>query len=146
MSELQISNSGAVAFVGRGVDLVMSQWASVEDRPAYPETSGKETNELFARPWAEDGLGREVLQDFETIAEHSRPSGGEFFGYVVRFRRAGGGAWRIARRGAEPECHILAVRSGGGNDRAGRRGLAGGSGGLRRLSRAACAAAAPTAT
>ena len=46
-------------------------------------TSGKETKELFSRPWAEDGLGREVLQDFRVIADHSRPSGGKFFGYVL---------------------------------------------------------------
>ena len=65
------------------LDLAMSQWASVDDRPAYPVTSGKETKELFSRPWAEDGLGRQVLQDFKTIADHSRPSGGRFFGYVV---------------------------------------------------------------
>ena len=83
MSELQISSQELSRLSEEAVALVMSQWASVDDRPAYPVTSGKETNELFSRPWAEDGLGRQVLQDFQTIAEHGRPSGGKFFGYVV---------------------------------------------------------------
>ncbi len=29
------------------------------------------------------GLAGRSLQDFKTIADHSRPSGGRFFGYVV---------------------------------------------------------------
>jgi aromatic-L-amino-acid decarboxylase len=51
--------------------------------PAYPATSGEQTAKLFSRPWPEDGLGRVVLDDFRTIAEHVRPPGGRFFGYVV---------------------------------------------------------------
>ncbi len=83
MSELQISNQELSRLSEEALGLVMSHWASVEERPAYPVTNGKETQELFSRPWAEDGLGREVLQDFKTIADHSRPSSGKFFGYVV---------------------------------------------------------------
>ena len=83
MSELQISTQELARLSEEALGLVMSQWASVDDRPAYPVTSGKETKELFSRPWAEDGLGRQVLQDFKTIADHSRPSSGRFFGYVV---------------------------------------------------------------
>jgi len=76
-------------------------------------TSGKETKELFSRPWAEEGLGREVLQDFRTIADHSRPSGGRFFGYVVGSGEPWG-ARRFACLCAEPECYILAAGSRGG--------------------------------
>lgn len=83
MSELQISTQELSRLSEEAVALAMSQWASVDDRLAYPVTSGKETTELFSRPWAEDGLGGQVLQDFKTIADHSRPSGGRFFGYVV---------------------------------------------------------------
>jgi aromatic-L-amino-acid/L-tryptophan decarboxylase len=83
MSELQISTQELSRLSEEALNLVMSQWASVEERRAYPATSGKETKELFSRPWAEDGLGRQVLQDFKTIADHSRPSSGRFFGYVV---------------------------------------------------------------
>src|SRR5262245_47368386 len=41
-----------------------------------------QTQELFARPWADEGVGSRVLDDFATIADHSRPSTGRFFGYV----------------------------------------------------------------
>lgn len=37
---------------------------------------------LFSRPWVEQGRGREVLEGFKLVAQHSRPSGGRFFGYV----------------------------------------------------------------
>jgi glutamate/tyrosine decarboxylase-like PLP-dependent enzyme len=83
MNKLEISNQDLSRLTEEALGLVMSYWASVEDRPAYPVTSGKETKELFSRQWTDDGLGREVLQDFRTIANHSRPSGGRFFGYVV---------------------------------------------------------------
>ncbi len=43
MSELQISNQELSRLSEEAVALVMSQWASVDDRPAYPVTSGKET-------------------------------------------------------------------------------------------------------
>ena len=83
MSELQISTQELSRLTEEALGLATSYWASVEERTAYPITNGKRTIELFSRPWAEEGLGREVLQDFKTIANHSRPSGGKFFGYVV---------------------------------------------------------------
>ena len=83
MNKLQISHQELSRLTQEALSLATSYWTSVEERPAYPATSGRETKELFSRPWAEDGLGRDVLQDFKTIANHSRPSGGKFFGYVV---------------------------------------------------------------
>ena len=83
MNKLQISHQELSRLTQEALSLATSYWTSVEERPAYPATSGRETTELFSRPWAEDGLGRDVLQDFKTIANHSRPSGGKFFGYVV---------------------------------------------------------------
>ena len=83
MNKLQISHEELSRLTQEALSLATSYWTSVEERPAYPATSGRETKELFSRPWAEDGLGRDVLQDFKTIANHSRPSGGKFFGYVV---------------------------------------------------------------
>ena len=57
-------------------------WEAVEERPAYPLTSGDQTAALFGRVWSEAGRGAEVLHDFDAIAAQSRPSGGKFFGYV----------------------------------------------------------------
>jgi aromatic-L-amino-acid/L-tryptophan decarboxylase len=83
MNKLQISNQELSRLTEEALSLATNFWASVEGRSAFPATSGRETKELFSRPWAEEGLGREVLQDLKTIADHSRPSGGKFFGYVV---------------------------------------------------------------
>jgi glutamate/tyrosine decarboxylase-like PLP-dependent enzyme len=83
MNDLQISNQELARLADEATGLAKEYWASVEQRPAYPVTSGKQTAELFARPWAEEGRGREVLQDFKSIAEHARPSGGKFFAYVL---------------------------------------------------------------
>jgi glutamate/tyrosine decarboxylase-like PLP-dependent enzyme len=83
MNELQISNQELSRLADEAIGLAKEYWESVEQRPAYPVTSGKQTMELFARPWAEEGRGREVLQDFKSIAEHARPSGGKFFAYVL---------------------------------------------------------------
>ena len=50
-----------------------------------PRLSGNERRSddaALARPWPEEGLGSAALDDFATIAEHARPSGGKFFGYV----------------------------------------------------------------
>jgi glutamate/tyrosine decarboxylase-like PLP-dependent enzyme len=83
MNELQTSNQELSRLADEAIGLAKEYWESVEQRPAYPVTSGKQTMELFARPWAEEGRGREVLQDFKSIAEHARPSGGKFFAYVL---------------------------------------------------------------
>ena len=83
MGALEISNQELSRLADEAMDLAKSYWACVEERRAYPVTGGEQTTKLFSRPWPEAGLGRAVLQDFETIAEHSRPSNGKFFGYVV---------------------------------------------------------------
>ncbi len=82
MRELEISNQELSGLAEETLGLAKSYWARVEERSAYPATSGEQTTKLFSRPWTEEGRGREVLDDFKTIAEHSRPSGGKFFGYV----------------------------------------------------------------
>jgi aromatic-L-amino-acid decarboxylase len=62
--------------------LALSYWNNVEKRPAYPPTTGEHVTRLFTRDWPETGRGPDVLRDFDSIAAHSRPSGGKFFGYV----------------------------------------------------------------
>src|SRR5579871_3735327 len=82
MSGLEITDRDLSLLADEALDLAKRYWASLEDRRAYPATSGKATAELFSRPWPETGLGRQVLRDFTTIADNSRPSGGKFFAYV----------------------------------------------------------------
>ncbi len=83
MRDLDISEQELSSLADTAVDLAKRYWASLEDRPSYPATSGRETTRLFARPWQEEGRGAEVLEDFHEIAEHVRPSTGRFFGYVA---------------------------------------------------------------
>lgn len=83
MRALEISNQELSSLLQEAVDLAGSYWAGVEQRPAYPTTSGETTARLFARPWSEEARGRDVLGDFGAIADHARPSGGKFFGYVL---------------------------------------------------------------
>jgi len=82
MKALEISNQELSRLGDEAMDLATTYWASLDDRPAYPSTSGRETTALFSRAWAEEGRGRDVLHDFKLIAEHARPSAGRFFAYV----------------------------------------------------------------
>jgi aromatic-L-amino-acid decarboxylase len=68
---LEISNRELSRLADEAMALAKSYWASVEERRAYPVTDGEHTTELFSRPWSERGLGRAVVKDFDTIAEHS---------------------------------------------------------------------------
>lgn len=83
MQSLKISSEELSRLTEQAIALALSYWTSVEDLPAYPTTSGEQTAKLFSRSWAEEGLGGKVLDDFKIIAEHARPSGGKFFGYVL---------------------------------------------------------------
>lgn len=83
MRDLDISEQELSRLADTTVDMAKTYWASLDERPSYPSTSGRETTELFSRPWREEGRGADVLRDFKSIAEHVRPSTGRFFGYVV---------------------------------------------------------------
>ncbi len=83
MSSLKISDQELARLMQQTSALTTAYWASVEQRPVFPVTSGEETARRFSRPWSEDGLGGAVLDDFQDIAEHARISNGRFFGYVA---------------------------------------------------------------
>jgi glutamate/tyrosine decarboxylase-like PLP-dependent enzyme len=83
MSSLRISENELARLTQQASALITAYWASVEERPVFPVTSGQETASRFSRPWPEVGVGGAVLDDFQIIAEHARISNGRFFGYVV---------------------------------------------------------------
>lgn len=83
MNALEISHQDLFRLTDEAAALAKNYWASLDDRRACFISSGAETQVLFSRAWPEAGLGRAVLNDFATIAEHSRPSGGKFFAYVM---------------------------------------------------------------
>ncbi|MFA6033745.1 MAG: pyridoxal-dependent decarboxylase [Myxococcota bacterium] len=83
MRDLEVSDQELSSLAQEALEMAKGYWASLEGRRAYPSTSGKDTTDLFSRPWLETGRGRDVLQDFRSISEHVRPATGRFFGYVV---------------------------------------------------------------
>ncbi|WP_434723867.1 pyridoxal phosphate-dependent decarboxylase family protein [Mesorhizobium sp. RIZ17] len=83
MRALEISNRELLAFMSEATNFAAEYWASLEERPSYPSTSGSETARLFDRPWSDEGRGSKVLDDVRVIAEHVRPCTGRFFGYVA---------------------------------------------------------------
>lgn len=83
MRALEVSDRDLAILASEATKLAADYWSSLGQRPAYPPTSGAETSRLFDRPWADEGRGRAVLDDFTAIAEHVRPSTGRFFGYVA---------------------------------------------------------------
>jgi glutamate/tyrosine decarboxylase-like PLP-dependent enzyme len=82
MNPLETSASELSQLTAEVLRLAHSYWSSLDERSAYPATSGRQTHELFSRPWPDQGRRAGVLSDFELIAEHSRPSNAKFFGYV----------------------------------------------------------------
>jgi glutamate/tyrosine decarboxylase-like PLP-dependent enzyme len=83
MRALEISDRELMAFMSEATNFAAEYWASLEERPSYPSTSGSETTRLFDRPWSDKGRGGKVLDDVKVIAEHVRPCTGRFFGYVA---------------------------------------------------------------
>jgi glutamate/tyrosine decarboxylase-like PLP-dependent enzyme len=82
MNDLEIGGQELSSVMDEAVRLVKGYWASIDERDAYPTTSGSRTVDIFSRAWPEHGRGAGVLRDFDLIAAHSRPSNGKFFGYV----------------------------------------------------------------
>jgi glutamate/tyrosine decarboxylase-like PLP-dependent enzyme len=83
MPALSIAQPELEALLSEAHELVARYWSSLEQRGSFPKTSSAQTTDLFGRTWDEKGRGRAVLQDFESISRHARPSNGRFFGYVL---------------------------------------------------------------
>jgi glutamate/tyrosine decarboxylase-like PLP-dependent enzyme len=81
-NSLSLSATDMTALVDAAANITKTYWSTLPERRTYPATSGKETETLFSRPWAEEGIGPAVLESFEAIADRSRPAGDGFFGYV----------------------------------------------------------------
>lgn len=82
MNPLDIADEELARLARQASDLATGYWASLDERPAYCNSRGREMLALFGRDWAEQGRGAEVLEDFSAIADHGRASTGRFFGYV----------------------------------------------------------------
>ncbi|WP_262272109.1 pyridoxal-dependent decarboxylase [Microvirga yunnanensis] len=83
MGSLGITDAELSALADEALALAKRYWTGLDARPTYPASSAEETKRHFARPWTDEGRGREVLSDFQAMADHARPSSARFFGYVV---------------------------------------------------------------
>src|SRR5262245_49948994 len=83
MQSLKISNDELARLTEEVMSLVATYWASVDSRSVYPVMDAQALTKRFSRPWAEKGMGRAVLEDFQDIAAQARVSNGSFFGYVA---------------------------------------------------------------
>jgi glutamate/tyrosine decarboxylase-like PLP-dependent enzyme len=83
MGNLEITDPELSALADEALALAKGYWSGLDARLTYPAASAKETQRLFARAWTDDGRSREVLPDFQAMADHARPSSARFFGYVV---------------------------------------------------------------
>ena len=82
MNPLELS---AEHFQGLARDVVIraSEYlSSLDARSVFPQTSGTETERLFADVLPEKGLGDRAFDALENVVAHSRAQNGRFFGYV----------------------------------------------------------------
>ena len=83
MGRLELDGEALERAMARTFELARAFWRTLPQRRSYHGSTGHETERLFNRPWTETGRGLSVLDDFGVIADHARPPGGSFFGYVL---------------------------------------------------------------
>jgi aromatic-L-amino-acid/L-tryptophan decarboxylase len=82
MRPLEISDSEFRRLADEIVSLSTEYFATLDARSTFPDTSGEESERLFALPLPERGLGSEALPALREVREHGRVQNGRFFGYV----------------------------------------------------------------
>lgn len=83
MGRLEISPDEFRRVAERMVELAAELVAETHSLPAFPKTSGEETERLFRSPLPEAGLGASALDLLPEVIRHSRPPTSRFFGYVL---------------------------------------------------------------
>jgi aromatic-L-amino-acid/L-tryptophan decarboxylase len=83
MSRLEISPDEFRRVALRMVELASELLAQTHSVPAFPRTSGEETERLFRSVLPEAGLGTSALEILPEMIRHSRPPTSRFFGYVL---------------------------------------------------------------
>jgi aromatic-L-amino-acid/L-tryptophan decarboxylase len=83
MSRLEISPDEFRRVALRMVELASELLADAHSLPAYPRTSGDETERLFRSALPQAGLGASALDLIPEVIRHSRPPTSRFYGYVL---------------------------------------------------------------
>jgi len=82
MRPLELSDGEFRRLADEVVNLSAEYFATLDARSTFPETTGEESERLFALPLPERGLGAEALTALRDVMEHGRVQNGRFFGYV----------------------------------------------------------------
>ena len=82
MRPLEISDGEFRRLADEIVSLSTEYFATLDARSTFPDTSGEESERLFALPLPERGLGSEALPALREVMEHGRVQNGRFWGYV----------------------------------------------------------------
>jgi len=83
VNALSISPEHFRRLAARVADLSADHLGALDQRPAFPATSGAETERLFALPAPEKGMGEQALEGLRDVLAHSRSQNARFFGYVL---------------------------------------------------------------
>jgi aromatic-L-amino-acid/L-tryptophan decarboxylase len=83
MNPLRIPNAEYRAVFERITQAALDYLAVVDQRPSFPDVSGRDTGILFSKPLPEKGMGLRALDDLATVIDTARPGGPRFFGYVL---------------------------------------------------------------
>src|SRR5579864_1892480 len=82
MNSLEISNDDFRRLAAEVVALSTEYLSALDARSIFPDTSGAETEQVFALDLPEQGLGDRALAELRQVMERARAQNGRFYGYV----------------------------------------------------------------
>jgi len=82
MNPIELSPERFHLLASEIVEICTRYLSSLDKRPVFPSTSGRDTERLFAEGAPEHGLSDRALAALANITTHTRAQNGRFFGYV----------------------------------------------------------------
>lgn len=82
MRPLELSDGEFRRLADEVVNLSTEYFSTLDERSTFPETSGQQSENLFALSLPERGMGAEALTALRDVMENGRVQNGRFFGYV----------------------------------------------------------------
>ena len=83
MNPLAIAPEDFRTVSNRVTELLTDYLRDLDSMPAFPQTTGADTDRLFNQPAPEQGLGPASLDQLQDVLNNLRPPSPRFFGYVL---------------------------------------------------------------
>lgn len=83
MNPLAISPEDFHAISSRVTELLTDYLRELDSMPAFPKTTGADTERLFNQPVPDQGLGLAAIDKLQDVLNNLRPPSPRFFGYVL---------------------------------------------------------------